>query len=204
MSERKTIVKLDRNTSDPCKAEEIEYLEEFVDGIPAGSYLSNTFRKEFVAWVKQQIKDDFTADAWEYIGHYNVMADGTTRLTMHAVMEQNQALKAGRDADSRTIEQATKQIEQYQLQLREMNTALDESKKEVERAWSYEKQRLEHMDELQVSLRETKQKMHAARADVVEALLANDAMQDEIIRLKAQLFDCFEKIEALQKEDGDE
>lgn len=191
MSERKTIVKLNRNTSDPSKAQEIEYLEEFVDGIPQGSYLSDTFRKEFVAWVKQQIKNDIFPDAWEYIGSWEYTEDGQTRLTRGELLKQNEELKAGRDEDRRTIAKATKQIEEYQLQLRDMNAALDESKQEVERAWSYEKERLGHMDELQVALRET-------RHDYAEAVQTNEALADEITRLKAKLFDSFEKIEKIE------
>lgn len=50
----------------PSKEEEIKFFEEVAESMPFDSYLRNFFNSKMVGWVRDQIKNDFTADLYEW------------------------------------------------------------------------------------------------------------------------------------------
>lgn len=51
-------------TGDPSKAEEIAYIEKIASTLPDNTYLKSFFTKDLVAWVSEQIHNDFGCDLY--------------------------------------------------------------------------------------------------------------------------------------------
>jgi len=63
MTERRTIDKLE---TDPSKAEEIAFIEEVAESVPDNSYLKMLFTKQFMNWLREQIRNDFYPNLYEF------------------------------------------------------------------------------------------------------------------------------------------
>jgi hypothetical protein len=123
-------------SSNPSKADEMEWLDQVVSEIPCGTYLASLFSPELIKWFKRSVADDGSCDvmaAWNSQVKA-VMANGQT-MWGNANNELNKAREAlddcremaGRDTDSlkAQLEQAQETIwaqrvaEDHQSQARE-------------------------------------------------------------------------------------
>jgi hypothetical protein len=172
---RKTIDKLQ---ADPSKAEEIQFLETIAESIPDDAYLKGLFTNRFVNFIAQKIRDDWYCD---FMDMYQAEIDNASKAEakLKALQKQDEEIVKGY---MKTIDAADKYTEMLEGDLK---VAKEKVKQEYDRYWK---------------LRQQLDKVNGkAMRDVALLEKENEDLKDEVVNLKAKMFDMQEKIETLEK-----
>ena len=162
MTERKTIAKLADN---PSKPEERDFLHEVAAGVPADSYLASLFSADMVQWVEAQIRQDVSCDLWGAFDY--ALKDAAAQVDR--VRDEVKAAQA-EAGDCKRRYDALEQVLEAVRGKHEM---------------AEEKAQLLH-DRWQESLAEA----CAAQDRFYHATTEIDRLKDEIVGLKAKLYDA--------------
>lgn len=162
MSERKTIAKLETN---PSKQAERDFLQEVAAGVPVDSYLASLFSADMIQWVEAQIRQDVSCDLWGSFDY--AVKDAAVQVDQ--VREQVKVAEA-ETGDCKRRYDALEQVLEAVRGKHEM---------------AEEKAQLLH-DRWQESLAEA----CAAQDRFYHATTEIDRLKDEIVGLKAKLYDA--------------
>jgi hypothetical protein len=153
------------------KAEELDTLRKISEVFAAGTYLHDFFTLRLFSWIETQLKNDFAPDVF-------MLVDGARDAEMKANAEAHRAESALAAAQ-----------QDHRRQIEILETALRERSKEIER-WTndsgYKAEQIARLCDEATELYHQARDANAARA---EAEAEHEQAAQEILRLKAQMFD---------------
>jgi len=166
---RKTITKLDNSMC--SKAEEVAYLRECAD-VPEGTYLASLFSSELLQWFERQVGSDLCC---------NIHGEMVKSTDARQLEELNEKF-------SRIIDEKSLKIIELEEEIKQVTHAHMKEAQARERAqdsflrW---KKNAEGMSEL----------YQKTAVELTDANERNEALKQEVLELKATLWDMKETIE---------
>jgi len=154
------------------KAEEIAFITNLAEDIQAGTYLADLFTKNFVSWVVEQIRNDFTPDLMGALEQAHI---DHSHVVCQAEREARQLV------DSKAGE------------IKALLTKVDELSNENHRYQeliSTMADRIEFLEDMEHNL--VSARMETAR-DLQQASLDLSIAEQKVIELKARLFDLIDR-----------
>lgn len=172
---RKTINRLQ---ADPSKVEEIQFLETIAESIPDDAYLKRLFTERFVNFIAQKIRDDWYCDFMDmYQAEINNVTDARAELgTLQRDFEKY-------------VSARNQEIEGLNVTVEKLEGELDLAKKQAE-------QEYDRYWKLRQQLGEVNRK---AMRDVDLLEKENEDLKEEVVKLKAKMFDMQEEINLLME-----
>jgi hypothetical protein len=159
-------------SSDSGKAEEIAFITNLAEDIQAGTYLADLFTKNFVSWVVEQIRNDFTPDLMGALEQAHIE-------NSHNVCQAEREAKEL--VDSKALE--TKDLLTKLDGARSANSDLLKNNDSL-------RERIEFLEDMEGNL--TSARIETAR-DLKQATSDLAIAEQKVIELKARLFDLIDR-----------
>lgn len=156
------------------KTDEVETLRRLAERAPADSYIASLLTEQLLKWFESRVRSDWTCDVFDGLARAEVDAHNARQT----LQETKEALQRAADHLGRQLTGAMDEIARLQF-------ALETSRKETE-VWVNRSE-------------ERRQQAVAAEAKAKAKVL-----DDELVRLKAKLFDLIESREAAEEEEIEE
>lgn len=157
--------------SDAGKAEEIAFITHLAEDVQPGTYLADLFTKNFVSWIVEQIRNDFTPDLYGALEHQHELNSQAELRCAAAIHEIDKSAK-----EHRYEAEALKKI------ISDRNVLVEDLKNRIE---FLEDQNV-GFAELRIALvsdcNESKRELAQAVADLAAA-------NQKVLELKARMFD---------------
>lgn len=172
----KTIVRLDARLhgDNPSKLDELQFLGEVADSLPAGSYLASLISAPLIDWFRYQSKMDLDCDLFAAYEH--------AKDSLNVLQGQYNAVH------SENEKEISKLLENYDRKLKDWESTV------AVRTQALENMRTQYNQQLAQN-----EKLMAER-DQTEGLA--DRRQKEIYRLKAEIYDLRRELDDLTKAAG--
>jgi len=154
------------------KAEEIAFITNLAEDIQAGTYLADLFTKNFVSWVVEQIRNDFTPDLMGALEQAHIE---NSHIVCQAEREAKQLV------DSKALE--TKDLLTKLDGARSANSDLLKNNDSL-------RERIEFLEDMEGNL--TTARIETAR-DLKQATSDLAIAEQKVIELKARLFDLIDR-----------
>jgi hypothetical protein len=154
------------------KAEEIAFITNLAEDIQAGTYLAQLFTKNFVSWVVEQIRNDFTPDLMGALEQAHI---DHSHVVCQAEREAKQLV------DSKALE--TKDLLTKLDGARSANSDLLKNNDSL-------RERIEFLEDMEGNL--TTARIETAR-DLKQATSDLAIAEQKVIELKARLFDLIDR-----------
>ena len=154
------------------KAEEIAFITNLAEDIQAGTYLADLFTKNFVSWVVEQIRNDFTPDLMGALEQAHI---DHSHVVCQAEREAKQLV------DSKALE--TKDLLTKLDGARSANSDLLKNNDSL-------RERIEFLEDMEGNL--TSARIETAR-DLKQATSDLAIAEQKVIELKARLFDLIDR-----------
>jgi hypothetical protein len=154
------------------KAEEIAFITNLAEDIQAGTYLADLFTKNFVSWVVEQIRNDFTPDLMGALEQAHI---DHSHVVCQAEREAKQLV------DSKALE--TKDLLTKLDGARSANSDLLKNNDSL-------RERIEFLEDMEGNL--TTARIETAR-DLKQATSDLAIAEQKVIELKARLFDLIDR-----------
>jgi len=158
--------------SDASKAEEIAWLENLALDIQSNTYLDSLFTPHFVAWVSEQIRNDFNPDL---LG----------ALELQHILNSQTVLQAEREAKDLVATKA--------LEIQQLLTKLDDARKansDLIKNNDSLRERIEFLEDQAPALI---QDCNTSKVELRQANLDLSVAEQKVIELKARLFDLIDR-----------
>ena len=154
------------------KAEEIAFITNLAEDIQAGTYLADLFTKNFVSWVVEQIRNDFTPDLMGALEQAHI---DHSHVVCQAEREAKQLV------DSKALE--TKDLLTKLDGARSANSDLLKNNDSL-------RERIEFLEDMEGNL--TTARIETAR-DLKQATSDLAIAEQKVIELKARIFDLIDR-----------